>query len=260
MAAEGFSMDCFSLEGKVAIITGANQGLGLGYAKAYATAGADLYIPHFTDDITEVKEFAESKGRRIEFLQGDLCDRSYIYRIVADCLEKYGRIDILVNNAGASYFGAYDEYPDEKYDMVMNVNLNAPYVLAHEVGKVMKEQRSGKIINIGSALSFTADKHCPPYVLAKHGMIGLTRWLCNELGQYNVQANAVCPGFLATEVNSALFDNDPALRDKVTSRIAAGRWGVADDVAGTMVFLASKASDYINGWYISVDGGFTTVI
>ncbi len=260
MSTQGFSMDYFSLEGKVAVISGANQGLGMGYAQTFAKAGADIYIPHFTDDTSEVRELVEAEGRRVEFLQGDLCDKEYIHRIVDDCMDKYGKIDILVNNAGANCFAPFDEFPDEKYEMVIDVNLNAVYFMSHEIGKIMKKKGHGKIINIGSALSFTADANCPSYVIAKHGVIGLTRWLCNELGQYNVQANAVCPGFLATEVNRALREEDPAFYDKITGRIAAGRWGVADDLAGTMVYLASKASDYVNGWYISVDGGFTTVL
>ena len=254
-----FSLDYFGLKGKVAIITGANQGLGLAYAAAFAKAGADLFIPHFTDDIREVRELVEAEGRRVEFLQGDLTQKEYIQQVVDVCMEKYGRIDILVNNAGASAFAPFDEYPDRYWDMCINLDLNAVYFLSHAVAKIMKAQGSGKIINIGSALSYTADKHCPPYVVAKHGIIGLTRVFANELGQFNIQTNAICPGFLATEVNAELR-NDPAFYDKITNRIAAGRWGEPEDLMGTIVFLASKASDYVNGWHISVDGGFTTVL
>lgn len=255
-----FSLDYFSLKDKVAIITGANQGLGLGYAQAFAKAGADLFIPHFTPDIEEVRKVVEAEGRRVEFLQGDLTDKDYIHRVVETCMEKFGRIDILVNNAGANCFADFDDYPDAKWEMVINVDLNAVYYLSHEVGKIMKKQQSGKIINIGSALSFTADRKCPPYVAAKHGVIGITRWLCNELGQYNVQSNAICPGFLATEVNAQLREEDPNFYNKINNRIAAGRWGTPDDLMGTIVFLASKASDYVNGWSISIDGGFTTML
>lgn len=256
---KNFSMDYFSLKGKVAIITGANQGLGLAYAAAFAKAGADLFVPHFTDDVREVKEAAEAEGRRIEFLQGDLTDKGYIQRVVDVCMEKYGRIDILVNNAGASAFAPFDEYPDRYWELCINLDLNAVYFLSHAAGKVMKAQGSGKIINVGSALSYTADKHCPPYTVAKHGVIGLTRVFANELGPYNIQTNAICPGFLATEVNAELR-KDSAFYDKITNRIAAGRWGESEDLMGTIVYLASKASDYVNGWHISVDGGFTTVL
>ena len=122
---KNFSLDYFSLKGKIAVITGANQGLGLAYAAAFAKAGADLFIPHFTDDIHEVKELAEAEGRRIEFLQGDLTDKAYIQQIVDVCMEKYGRIDILVNNAGVSAFAPFDEYPDRYWDMCINLDLNA---------------------------------------------------------------------------------------------------------------------------------------
>jgi len=255
-----FSLDYFSLKGKVAIITGANQGLGLGYAVAFAKAGADLFIPHYTDDIKEVKELAEAEGRRIEFLQGDLNDKDYIRRIVDECMSKYGHIDILVNNAGANVFAPFQEFPDKAWDMVINVDLNAVYFLSQAVSKVMIKQNSGKIINIGSALSYTADRNCPPYVVAKHGVIGITRSFANELGRFNIQTNAICPGFLATEVNADMREQDPDFYDKINNRISAGRWGDPVDLMGTMVYLASKASDYVNGWNISVDGGFTTVL
>lgn len=254
---QDFSLDYFSLKGKVAIVTGANQNLGMAYALAFAKAGADLYIPHFTEDVSEVKALIEAEGRQVKFLRGDLSDRAYIQAIVDDCVQQYGRIDILVNNAGMNHFEEFEKFPDEKFAQVMDVNLNAVYYLGHEVAKVMMKQRSGKIINIGSALSFTADVKCPPYVVSKHGVIGITRYFANELGQYNIQCNALCPGFLKTEINSDLSD-EQSFYDHITSRIPAGRWGESHDLMGTIVYLASKASDYMNGWQLSVDGGFTT--
>jgi len=254
-----FSMNYFSLQGKVAIITGANTGLGLAYAVAFAEAGADLYIPHFTADIAEAKALIEAKGRKVTFLQGDLTQSDYIQKVVQGCLKEYGKIDILVNNAGTSFFGDFIDYPDDAWKRCMDLNLNAAYYLGHEVAKVMTAQKSGKIINIGSALSYTADKHCPPYTIAKHGILGLTRVFANELGEYNIQTNAICPGFLATEINQEMRKN-VQFYNKITSRIPIGRWGDLDDLMGTAVFLASKASDYINGWHISVDGGFTTTL
>ncbi|MDR2487885.1 MAG: SDR family oxidoreductase [Clostridiales Family XIII bacterium] len=254
-----FSMDWFSLKGKVAIITGATRNLGLGYAVAFAKAGADLFIPVSTGNTETVQRLVEAEGRKVAFLRGDLADRSYIDEIVAGCLKEYGRIDILVNNAGTNHFADFDSFPDEEWKRVMDIDLNAVYYLGHEVGKVMKRQGSGKIINIGSALSFTADMKCPPYITAKHGVVGLTRHLSNELGKYGVQANCLCPGFIFTEINAGLMD-DKALYDHITSRIAAGRWGDAADLMGTAVFLASRASDYMNGTTLNVDGGFATVL
>lgn len=254
-----FSMDWFRLDGKVAMVTGANQGLGIGYAVAFARAGADLFIPHFTEDVEEIKALIEKEGRKVHFLRGDLTDANYRKACVEACMKEYGHIDILVNNAGVSAFHDFDDYPDKYWDMCINLDLNAVYYISKEVAKVMKSQGSGKIINIGSALSYTSDKMCPPYTAAKHGVIGITRNFANELGQYNIQTNAICPGFLATEVNAELR-KDPTFYNKITNRIAAGRWGELDDLMGTMVFLASKASDYLNGVDINIDGGFFTVL
>ena len=254
-----FSLDYFSLNDRVAIVTGANQGLGLGYAVAFAKAGADLFIPHYTENITEVKALIEAEGRRVEFLRGDLADRVYIDEIVETCLKSYGKIDILVNNAGTNHFEDIMTFPDEQYRRVMDIQLNAAYYLGHEVGKVMAKQGHGKIINIGSALSFTADSTCPPYVIAKHGVIGITRYFASDFGKYNVQVNALCPGFFYSEMNAAISDNKE-FYDKITNRIPIGRWGNANDLMGAIVFLASRASDYMNGWYLSMDGGFATTL
>lgn len=256
---EHFSLDFFSLKGKVAIVTGANQGLGMAYAVAFAKAGADLFIPHFTKDTDEIQELIEKEGRKVVFLQGDLTEKSYRKEVIDTCMKEYGKIDILVNNAGISKFDDFEDYADEHYNACIELDLNVAYYLSHDIGKIMIKQKSGKIINIGSALSYTADKSCPPYVIAKHGIIGLTRSFCNELGQYNIQTNAISPGFLATEVNAELR-KDPAFYNKITNRIPAGRWGEMEDLMGTIVFLASKASDYMNGWSLSVDGGFTTTL
>lgn len=254
-----FSLDYFRLDGKVAIVTGANLGLGMAYAAAFAKAGADLFIPHFAEDVSEIREIVEAEGRKVSFLQGDLTDTDYMDRVVAECVETYGRIDVLVNNAGMSKFGDFETYSDEDYRQCIELDLNVSYFLGRRVALRMMEQRSGKIINIGSALSFTSDKRCPPYTTAKHGIIGLTKVFANELGEYNIQSNAICPGFLATEVNRELRA-DPAFYRKITDRIPAGRWGRLDDLMGAAVFLASQASDYVTGWTINLDGGFSTTI
>ncbi|MEB3100560.1 SDR family oxidoreductase [Ferviditalea candida] len=254
-----FSLDVFSLKGKVAIVTGGNTNLGMGYAYAFAKAGADLFIPHFTDDVSEVKQLIEETGQKVHFLQGDLTNNDYIDEVVRKCMEVYGKIDILVNNAGAAIFGEFLEYPDKAWDKIIDINLNAVYYMSHRVVKEMVKQGSGKIINIASALSFTADKMCPPYTASKHAVVGVTRVFANEVGHYNIQTNALAPGFLYTDVNKEIT-SDKALYDKITNRIPAGRWGVSYDLLGTAVFLASSASDYVNGWTISVDGGFTTTL
>jgi 2-deoxy-D-gluconate 3-dehydrogenase len=254
-----FSMDYFSLKGKVAIVTGANQGLGMGYAVAFAKAGADLYIPHYTEDVADVKRLIEAEGRRVAFIRGDLTDRNYLKSVVEGCMKEYGRIDILVNNAGTNHFAPFLEFPDDAFDRVLELQLKTVYFLGHEVAKIMVKQGGGKIINIGSALSYTADRKCPAYVTAKHGVMGITRDFANELGQYNIQCNAICPGFIQTDMNIAV-SADKAFYDHITGRIAAGYWGDLSDLMGTAVFLASKASDYVNGAEIKVDGGFSCVL
>ena len=255
-----FSLDYFSLKGKVAIVTGAraDEGLGIAYALAFAKAGADLYIPQYTAESADVKALIEAEGVRVGFIRGDLANRDYIDDVVRGCLETYGKIDILVNNAGTNYFEDVMTFPDEQYRRVMDVQLNAAYYLTHEVGKVMAKQGGGKIINIGSALSFTADNNCAPYVIAKHGVIGMTRYFANDFGKYNIQVNAICPGFFITEIIAAI--NDKTFVEKITKRIPLGRWGDSHDLMGTAVFLASRASDYMTGWYVSIDGGFATTL
>lgn len=254
-----FSLDLFSLKGKVAIITGANQGLGMAYALAFAKAGADLFIPHLTDDVSEIKELIEETGQQVKFLQGDLTDKNYIQDIVDTCMKEYGRIDILVNNAGASRFAEFKEYPDSAWEKIIDINLNAVYYLSKRVSTEMIKQNAGKIINIASALAFTADKHCPPYTTSKHGIVGLTRVFAAETGQYNIQTNAIAPGFLVTEVNKEISQNEE-FYNKINNRIPTGRWGDPHDLMGTVLFLASGASDYINGFTINVDGGFASTI
>ena len=252
-----FSLDYFSLQGKVAIVTGGNGGLGMAFAIALAKAGADILIAHRSDDVKEIKDELAGLGRRAVFYQGDLTQDETRKGLIDCCLAKFGKIDILVNNAGASIFENFKDYSDDSYRKVIEINLNAVYFLGHEVGKVMMEQGYGKIINIGSALSFTADENCPPYVISKHGILGLTKDFSNEMGKYGVQTNAICPGFFKTNVTANIPQH---IKDQISAKLPNGEWGSTSDLMGTVVFLASKASDYINGWYINVDGGYSTIL
>lgn len=254
-----FSMETFSLKGKVAIVSGGNTNLGMAFSIALAKAGADLYIPHFLDNVAEVRNAIEATGSQVAFIQGDLTNKEYLCEVVRSCVQEYGRIDILVNNAGANYFEKFEDFPDEKWASVIDVNLNAAYYLGHEVAKVMMKQKQGKIINISSVMAFTADYNCPPYITSKHGLIGLTRCFANELGKYDIQTNALCPGFFATDVNKGVQENKE-LFEKISSRLPAGKWGQIGDLMGTVVYLASNASKYVNGWSICVDGGFSCIL
>lgn len=250
-----FSLDYFKLDGKTAIVTGGNTGLGQGYAVALAKAGADLFITTHGTNWDETRELIEAEGRRVEFFQGDLTNRETIKELVAKCLEVYGKVDILVNNAGTIRRNPLLEYKEEDWDAVININLNAVYLLSQEVAKVMAEQGSGKIINVASMLSFQGGKFVPPYTASKHGVVGITKAFANELAIKGIQINAIAPGYVET-ANTAPILEDVERKKEITSRIPAGRWATPADLQSVVVFLASKASDYMNGAIIPVDGGW----
>ncbi|WP_338000984.1 2-dehydro-3-deoxy-D-gluconate 5-dehydrogenase KduD [Neobacillus terrae] len=250
-----FSLDFFSLAGQVAIVTGGNTGLGQAYAVALAKAGADLFVVTHGTNWDETKELIEKEGGRVEFFQADLANREIIKEVVSECLKEFGRIDILVNNAGTIRRAPLVEYQQEDWDAVMDLNLNAVYFLSQEAAKVMMEQKSGKIINIASMLSFQGGKFVPPYTASKHAVAGLTKSFANELAEYGIQTNAIAPGYVATK-NTAPIREDEKRNAEILSRIPAARWAAPADLMGAVVFLASKASDYMNGHTLVVDGGW----
>ncbi|GHH97850.1 2-dehydro-3-deoxy-D-gluconate 5-dehydrogenase KduD [Neobacillus kokaensis] len=250
-----FSLDYFNLNGKIAIVTGANKGLGQAYAVALAKAGADLFIVSRSGDCEETRQLIMEAGRRAECFQADLSNRKEVKQVAAKCVEVFGKIDILVNNAGTILRSPLVEYREEDWDKVMEVNLNSLYLLSQEAAKVMVEPRSGKIINIASMLSFQGGKFVPPYTASKHAVAGLTKAFANELAEYNIQINAIAPGYIATD-NTAPIRADEKRNAEILSRIPARRWADPSDLMGTVVFLASKASDYMNGHIVAVDGGW----
>lgn len=250
-----FSLDYFNLTGKVAIITGANKGLGQAYAIALANAGADLFVVSRSENWDETRALIEKTGKRIEFFQADLSNREAVKQVTAACLKAYGKIDILVNNAGIIRRAPLLEYKEEDWDAVMEVNLNSLYLLSQEAAKVMVEQKRGKIINIASMLSFQGGKFVPPYTASKHAVTGLTKAFANELAEHNVQINAIAPGYVATD-NTAPIRADEKRNAEILSRIPAGRWADPSDLMGAVVFLSSRASDYMNGHVLAIDGGW----
>ncbi|WP_026565416.1 2-dehydro-3-deoxy-D-gluconate 5-dehydrogenase KduD [Bacillus sp. UNC41MFS5] len=254
-ALNAFSLDFFSLKGKAAIVTGANKGLGQAYAAALAKAGADVFVVARSGDWQETKELIEETGQRAVFFQADLSDRTKVKQVVAECLKVFGKIDILVNNAGTIRRAPLLEYKEEDWDDVMEINLNSLYLLSQEAGKVMVEQKSGKIINIASMLSFQGGKFVPPYTASKHAVAGLTKAFANELAENNIQINAIAPGYIATD-NTAPIRADEKRNAEILSRIPAGRWASPADLMGVVVFLASEASNYMNGHVLAVDGGW----
>ncbi|MFB6469228.1 2-dehydro-3-deoxy-D-gluconate 5-dehydrogenase KduD [Cytobacillus sp. Hz8] len=255
MSLRDFSLDYFNLTDKVAIVTGGNTGLGQGYAVALAKAGADLFIVTYNNDWDSTRELIEETGRKVYFYQADLSDRTAIKPLVEKCVEVYGRIDVLVNNAGTIRRAPLLDYKVEDWNAVMEINLNSVYLLSQEVARIMVAQKSGKIINICSMLSFQGGKFVPPYTASKHAVAGLTKAFANELAQYNVQINAIAPGYVET-ANTAPIRADEERSDEILGRIPAARWASPQDYMGIVVFLASKASDYMNGHILAVDGGW----
>ncbi|MGD6876054.1 2-dehydro-3-deoxy-D-gluconate 5-dehydrogenase KduD [Bacillus infantis] len=254
-ALSSFSLDMFSLAGKTAIVTGGNKGLGQAYAAALAKAGADLFVISRSGDWQETERLIAETGQRAVFFQADLSDRTKIKEAVGACLNEYGKIDILVNNAGTIRRAPLLEYKEEDWDAVLEVNLNSLYLLSQEAAKVMAEQKSGKIINIASMLSFQGGKFVPSYTASKHAVAGLTKAFANELAESNIQVNAIAPGYIATD-NTAAIRADEKRNAEILSRIPAGKWGQAADLMGAVVFLASDASSYMNGHLLAVDGGW----
>lgn len=248
-------LDSFSLKGKVAIVTGGNQGIGLAYVDALASAGADILVASYVTNVDEVEEVVTSYGRKVEFVFGDLSDASVRENVINTCVEKFGKIDILVNNAGTILRAPLLEYKDEDYEKVIELNLNAVYYLSQRASVVMAKQGHGKIINVASMLSFQGGKFVPSYTASKHGVAGLTKAFANELACENIQINAIAPGYIATE-NTAPIRADEERNKSILDRIPAGRWGDAKDLMGAVVFLASDASNYVNGHILAVDGGW----
>jgi hypothetical protein len=250
-----FLKEYFSLEGKVVIVTGGNTGIGAAYSEALAKAGANLVIATYDENCEEIKKIIEDSGRKVEFVKGDLTDSKCRQEIIERCIEKFGKIDILVNNAGTIRRAPLLEYKDEDWDAVININLNAVYHLGKEVAKVMVKQGGGKIINIASMLSFQGGKFVPPYTASKHGVVGLTKAFANELADKNIQVNAIAPGYIKT-ANTEPIRKDEQRNKEILGRIPAGRWGEPNDLMGAVIFLASKASDYVNGHVLTVDGAW----
>jgi 2-deoxy-D-gluconate 3-dehydrogenase len=248
-------LDQFKLGGKVAIVTGAAQGLGQGIALGLAEAGADVALVDILD-MSETQHQIESLGRRCVTITADLMDTGCIPKIIDATVKELGGIDILFNNAGIIRRAPITEFTEKDWDDVMNINIRTLFFLSQAVGKIMIEQgRGGKIINTASMLSFQGGILVPSYTASKSAVMGLTRLLANELGAHDINVNAIAPGYMATENTRALRE-DPVRNKAILDRIPAGRWGTPQDLQGTAVFLASAASQYLQGYTIAVDGGW----
>ncbi len=248
--------DPFSLKGKTALVTGASRGLGQGIALALAKAGAYVVCSSSKEGGTKATiSKIESIGGKAMGVAANLSDRTAVKNMYQTVSEKMGTIDILVNNGGTiARFPAVD-FPLEEWDRVLEVNLSAAFYLSQLAGKDMIKNGGGKIINIASMLSYSGGITVPAYTASKHGMAGITKALANEWAQHKIQVNAIAPGYFRTD-NTQRLQDDPARNEAITKRIPAGRWGNPEDLGGTAVFLASTASNYINGTLINVDGGW----
>jgi NAD(P)-dependent dehydrogenase (short-subunit alcohol dehydrogenase family) len=250
-----FSMDLFSLKDKTAIVTGGNTGLGQAFSLALAKAGANLFIPTVMDDGGETRRLIEAEKSRAELLTIDITESGAPKEVVDSCVASFGAVDIVVNSAGICNIATVDKFDRKKWDPMIALNLTAAFELSYEASQLMIQQRSGKIINIASLFSFLGGQWSPAYAATKHGLAGFTKAYCDELAQYNVQVNAIAPGYYATAITETTRSN-PETNQRVLDHIPAGRWGDAADLMGATDFLASRASDYVNGHVLVVDGGY----
>ncbi len=244
----------FSLQGKVALVTGANTGLGQGIAVALAEAGADVAVAGFVPP-TETEAIIKKLGRKFVSIDANLMTIEPVARIVSETVAALGKLDILVNNAGMIRRADALEFSEKDWDDVMNVNIKAAFFLSQAAGRQFVQQGGGKIINIASMLSFQGGIRVPSYTASKSGIAGITRLLANEWASKNINVNAIAPGYMATD-NTQQLREDAERSKAILDRIPAGRWGLPSDLAGAAVFLASSASDYVNGAIIPVDGGW----
>lgn len=250
-----FSLDHFSLQGRRAIVTGGNTGLGQAFTLALAKAGADVFVPTLFDDGGETAGLVHAAGGRYEERMIDITTTGAPAEAVAACVASLGGVDVLVNSAGISRIADVTEFGREQWDPMVAVNLTAAFDMAHEAALRMIPQGSGKIINIASLFSFLGGLGSPAYAATKHGIVGLTRAYADELGGHGIQVNAIAPGYFNTRITEE-SRSDPALNGRIVDHTPAGRWGDVADLMGATVFLASSASDFVNGHVLTVDGGY----
>jgi 2-dehydro-3-deoxy-D-gluconate 5-dehydrogenase len=248
-------LDNFKLDGRVAIVTGCDTGLGQGMACALAQAGADIVGVNVTDP-KDTRDRVETLGRRFLDLRANLSDISCIEGLIAQAKSLTGRVDILVNNAGIIRREDAIKFTEKDWDDVVDLNLKTVFFFSQAAARQFIAQGGGgKIINVASMLSYQGGVRVPSYTASKSGVMGITRLMANEWAAQRINVNAIAPGYMATN-NTAALRADAGRSSAILERIPAGRWGVPDDLAGPVVFLASKASDYVNGYTVAVDGGW----
>lgn len=248
-------LDTFRLDGKVALVTGGSRGLGFGMAVALAEAGADIISLQHSSDTRVLAERVAGAGRRFLPLTLDIGAKMAAEEALDAALAEFEHVDILINNAGVQRRAPAEDFSSEDWDAVININLRAVFRFCQVFGRQMLRQGRGKIINITSLLAVQGGITIPAYTASKHAVAGLTKALCNEWAGRGINVNAIAPGYMDTDLNVALRANEQRERE-ISARIPAGRWGVPEDMAGAVVFLASAASDYVHGHMLIVDGGW----
>lgn len=250
-------MDLFDIKGKKAMVTGGTRGLGYGMAEGLMEAGCEVAIVGTSDKVFRVAEDFRVRGFLCHGVKADFSRREEVLRGFQECVEKLGgELDILVNAHGIQRRHSAENFPHEDWDMVINVNLNAIFMLCREAGKLMLAKGYGKIINVASMNSFFGGQTIPAYAAAKGGVAQLTKELSNDWMSRGINVNALAPGYMATDMNEALLNPENPRYRQITERIPAGRWGSGADMKGPCIFLASHASDYLGGAIIPVDGGY----
>jgi 2-deoxy-D-gluconate 3-dehydrogenase len=245
----------FRLDGKVALVTGASRGIGQAAAVALAAAGANVAVLGNSHLPEETRSAIEGVGRESIALQGDLATEEFREETFARVFEAWGKIDILVNNAGTTVRTPAVDFAAKDWDRVISVNLTSVFRMCQLAGRHMLAQGSGKIINIASLQSFTGGLTIPAYAASKGGVAQITKALANEWARHNVNVNAIAPGYILTDLTRPLFE-DPIRFKEIMERIPVQRWGQPEDIGGTVVFLASRASDFVHGHILVVDGGW----
>lgn len=250
----------FDLSGRVALVTGSSRGIGLALATGLAEAGAHVILHgRDTTRLAAATERLRAAGHEVDAVAFDLVDAAAVKAGITELSARVGIPDILVNNAGVQIRGPLTDFSLDQWHTIIDTNLTSAFLASQAVAAPMMERRSGKIINIGSIQSQLARPSITPYSASKGGIVMLTRGLCADLAKYNIQCNAIAPGYFATELTRALVE-DEQFTEWVCGRTPAGRWGQVQDLVGTCVFLASDASRFVNGQIIFVDGGMSAVV